>query len=646
MDKLFLFSTNCRFQVAALCIFVIVLFFYARYRKLPSLSTKCFKATYAFALVNVIFDILTVYTVTHVDTVPEWLNRLLHQFFIGTLNATMYCFFLYVFIKGTKQRHPSRLQLFAITIPLLVSLGAIVFGDINYVSNERGLYSYGLMPYTVYFIAVLYQIASVVVTFIPYFKFAPNDKISIRFGSAMCLGVTAIQLFNPYFLLSGLGIALMIAVQLIAFENPRELYDDNTGLFNKKAYELALSDFMGTKTEFCLVDISISNIQHIYSKYGHDFAHRLMTEIGKVLTENYGYYYVYHSRSGAFSVILNRHKYNTDQVGDTLNDIMCRSWNVDGTMVSVESVVNMLDCPDYSNNIDEVLDIIEYMSQHAKSDGRDCIVQKITDGDFKAQERYMTIYEILKDALKNDGINVFFQPIYSAKLGRFASAEALVRLKDTETIGFISPEEFIRIAEEKGLIIELGDKIFELVCKFASENKIKDTGVDYIEVNVSGVQGVDTGLPQRFSDIMKKYAISPEFFNLEITETAAVEGTDLLQNNMKKLTSLGCTFSMDDFGTGFSNIANLAETNYELIKFDKSLIWPYFQNDDPKHKVILPHLIKLINNIGSKIVAEGVETKEMADMLIENGVSYLQGYYYSRPLPGEGYLEFLRINNK
>ena len=142
---------------------------------------------------------------------------------------------------------------------------------------------------------------------------------------------------------------------------------------------------------------------------------------------------------------------------------------------------------------------------------------------------------------------------------------------------------------------------------------------------------------------MKKYGISPDSINLEITETTAVESASMLEKNMKRFRAMGCSFSMDDFGTGYSNLSKMSEVNYDLVKFDKSLIWPSFgENKKEKSEIILTNTVNMVSSLGAHIVAEGVETEEMAQGLADMGVHYLQGYYYSRPISEEAYIEFIR----
>ena len=164
-------------------------------------------------------------------------------------------------------------------------------------------------------------------------------------------------------------------------------------------------------------------------------------------------------------------------------------------------------------------------------------------------------------------------------------------------------------------------------------------GIDYIEVNLSGVQSVDIGIVAELTRIMTKFGVHPGFFNLEITETASIDGGDMLKYNMERFRAMGCHFSMDDFGTGYSNLAQMAKVHFELVKLDKSLIWPCFEENPDEPMIILNSCIDMILRLGVKIVAEGVETREQADLLIEKGVEYLQGYYFSRPVGEQDFIE-------
>ena len=246
---------------------------------------------------------------------------------------------------------------------------------------------------------------------------------------------------------------------------------------------------------------------------------------------------------------------------------------------------------------------------------------------------------------------MYYQPIYSLKEKRFTNAEALVRLKDETSMGFVSPEEFIPVSERNGLIMPLSNLIFNHVFGFMSENNLRKKGINHIEVNLSGLQSVDANLPKLMKSLLMKYNINPESVNLEITESIAVTSGYMLKKNMDELKKFGCSFAMDDFGTGYSNLSQIAKVDFELIKIDKSLLWPCFDEkkkniEDVKNaKILLENMITTILKMGRKIVVEGIETKEQFDYLESLGISYAQGYYFSKPITESEFIAFINEKN-
>ena len=182
-----------------------------------------------------------------------------------------------------------------------------------------------------------------------------------------------------------------------------------------------------------------------------------------------------------------------------------------------------------------------------------------------------------------------------------------------------------------------------------ADSKLEEKGLSHIEVNLSGLQSVDSDLPRLMKSLLSKYQISPEAVNLEITESIAITSGYMLKKNMDELRKFGCSFAMDDFGTGYSNLSRMTKGEFELIKIDKSLLWPCFKNDDRESvknaKILLENMISMLLKMGRKIVVEGIETKEQYDYLASQGITYAQGFYFSKPVPGSEFLKFIEENN-
>ena len=188
--------------------------------------------------------------------------------------------------------------------------------------------------------------------------------------------------------------------------------------------------------------------------------------------------------------------------------------------------------------------------------------------------------------------------------------------------------------------MKLGGIVFETVCRFIQEKNPAQYGIEYIEVNLSIIQCGYEYLASSYKKIMKKYKISPKAINLEITETASLSEKRILLENMKELREYGVTFSLDDFGTGQSNLNYIVDMPVDIIKFDKDMIQAYFQND--KAKYVMDAAMHMIHGLDLKIVSEGIETQEQYDVMEQLGISYIQGYYFSRPLQEEDFIAFIK----
>ena len=249
------------------------------------------------------------------------------------------------------------------------------------------------------------------------------------------------------------------------------------------------------------------------------------------------------------------------------------------------------------------------------------------------RRRESRILQIMKRALANGTFEVYYQPIYSTQQERFNSAEALIRLFDAE-LGFISPEEFIPMAEKNGMILKIGEFVFRTVCRMMSREKIWEKGIDYIEVNLSVVQCMQEDICEMLYGIMDEYDIPYSCINLEVTETTIAR--DVLWDTMERMTVGGVTFSLDDYGTGYSNLSNVLKYPFHIVKLDKSMVWYAMENEAAMRA--LRHTVAMIRDLDMHIVAEGVETEEQRDILREMGCEYLQGYYFSKPVPERNFL--------
>ena len=215
-------------------------------------------------------------------------------------------------------------------------------------------------------------------------------------------------------------------------------------------------------------------------------------------------------------------------------------------------------------------------------------------------------------------------------------AEALSRLLDPK-LGLIPPVEFIPIAERSRSIVRLGEQVLTKTCRFLKDNADALSGLRFININLSPIQCLDQELAGTFEEIPKSFGIDPKKLHLEITEESMVD-PEVLKNQMEQLGKCGYAFYLDDYGSGYANQFRIKTFPFSGIKLDMQIVWAHFREPD----AILPNTVSTFLDRGLSVTAEGVETKEMADQLTQMGCTYLQGFYFSKPVPMPEFLEYVK----
>jgi EAL domain-containing protein (putative c-di-GMP-specific phosphodiesterase class I) len=291
-----------------------------------------------------------------------------------------------------------------------------------------------------------------------------------------------------------------------------------------------------------------------------------------------------------------------------------------------------------TRSADEILRIID-VCKHENENNENHTVVYIDEEMVGRKRERDEIAKTIQRAMDEDRVEVFYQPIYSVSEQQFVAAEALVRIRSTDGT-ILPPGVFIPVAEANGSIRMLGEIVFEKTCQFIKNCKLEQYGMHYIEVNLSVEQCESRDLAERYIEIMDRYELNPSWINLEITETGSIKTRKNMLKNMEQLIDYGVCFSLDDFGSGESNLNYIVDMPVEIIKFDRDMTQSFFENE--KAQFIMRAARNMIHEMGLKIVAEGVETAEQCSLIEQFGADYIQGYYFSRPLPKDEFVQFLR----
>ncbi len=631
----------------------IIWFLYLKNKRLPFEKGNFFTAILVYSTSNVICDFAITYNLYTSGASNGLIREILYRFFMITICLSMYFVHMHIEALCNKYDKSHRRNNMIVSLPLMAAVTGGIFAPIEISVGENGVYSYGTVVNLEYVTMGIYFFLSVIFLVLNHKKLKKRKTANIAMGLGVWAGFGIIQILNPSLLLSSTGIIILELMNFLNFEDSKVYINYENGCFNSMAYRKMLNSYFNENRKFYVAQISFHEFHIVHGKYGHDICQKILSDIGNIVENTLGIK-VYSVEEEVIGIIIDKNNYDEEEVRSLASKIEY-GFTFNASVIHVTGTIDMIYCPDEAKSVPELEDIFSFMQRYRD---RQQSFYRYDKNMYKEKERYSDILRILDNAINNDGFYMVYQPIYSVKKGDFHSAEALIRLKDNRTIGFISPEEFIPIAEKEGLIMKIGEIALSKVCEFSQRANLIGRGIEYIEINLSAVQCIDQGLARQIKDTVYKYGLPYNFLNLEITETAATSSGNMLNRNVEALRDMGASFSMDDFGTGYSNLAQMVDIQYELIKIDKSLIWCCYPEQRKKilmkteteekrdasitkSVAVLTKIIELINDLKLKIVAEGVETKEMVDALSEKGVDYLQGYYFSKPLAEEEFLSFL-----
>ncbi len=298
--------------------------------------------------------------------------------------------------------------------------------------------------------------------------------------------------------------------------------------------------------------------------------------------------------------------------------------------------------PDDGRDQDTIVKHADIAMYHAKEKGKDNYKYYTKQLSVDVQSR-LYLEQELKNATLKEELSVYYQPQYDFKSGKIVGAEALLRWSNP-LLGNVDTEQFIQIAEETGMIVNIGYFVMEKAFEEFSKWESMGLGVGRIAVNISSVQFRQKDLMKNFKNIIEKIGISPKNIEIEITERYIMEYSISNINILDELRRMGCKISVDDFGTGYSSLGYMKTLAINAIKIDKSFI-----SDIPNdiHNVeVSKAIIALAESLNYDVIAEGVENQQQVDFLIENGCRYGQGYMYSPPLGSDAFIAFAKSKLK
>ncbi|WOH38277.1 EAL domain-containing protein [Thalassotalea fonticola] len=435
-------------------------------------------------------------------------------------------------------------------------------------------------------------------------------------------------------------------------------YDSLTGLANRESFNQHLEKFLllaeRSNHHVGVLFIDLDRFKRINDTLGHGFGDRVLQKVAKVLESNLrnsdllarGSDEILTSevaRLGGdeFTVFLSQVDYIDDiaQVAQRIIQSLSKPIKIDQFEVTVTPSIGISVYPEDGLNVTNLMKNADVAMYHAKDQGRCCFKFYSDSLNCRARER-LELEQELRKAIENNEFALHYQPQIDVSADKIVSVEALIRWHNPKH-GFVSPAEFIPIAEETGLIIEIGEWVLKKACQQA-KFWLDEYGSEYrVSVNLSSVQFKRGSLVGYIQKVLKETGLPANLLELELTESAIM--TDVEENiiRLQQIKELGVGIAIDDFGTGYSSLSYLKKFPINTLKIDRSFITDIATSADDA--AIVKAIIALAETLNLAVIAEGVETTGQLQILRGFNCSLIQGYLFSKPLNAND-LEALLIN--
>lgn len=416
-----------------------------------------------------------------------------------------------------------------------------------------------------------------------------------------------------------------------------------TGLYNRMRCESDMDKFVAeaveNNTSGCVMFLDLDNFKHINDGLGHQYGDMLLKMISLGLQQIRGIENSCYRMGGdEFVIIVEPSEMDgIDDIIEQIRVLFSKPWDLNGTEYYCTMSMGIVNFPEDGKEVNDLVKKADIAMYDAKKAGKNRI-EFYNNKAEKSSIKRLALEKNMRSAIAVGGkeFEVYIQPIIDAETEECIGGEALIRW-NSANLGFVTPSEFIPLAEHLGLIVFIGEMFLRRVCSI--NKKWSDMGIDKkIHINLSIVQLVQNNIVEVITSIIKETGVNPNNIILEVTESLAINDMNNMKKVIKEIKALGVDIALDDFGTGYSSLNYIKQMDFDIIKVDKTFVDDIVSDDYAQTFVKL--ITELSNKLDVKVCVEGVEKREQLETLKKMKVSMIQGYLFGKPVP---YKEYERV---
>lgn len=393
-----------------------------------------------------------------------------------------------------------------------------------------------------------------------------------------------------------------------------------------KSFRMVLSEPTRQQNSH-LLGFSMQNYNHERSILGSRQMDSVLELIGQYLHDEFPSEIPFYLRGGRFALV-GSDPGKQEELTLRVKERFRQPWTIEGANLRFYVSFAYIDTGSDLKSPDRIMNNLVIALDNARRSPSSALAGDPHNPlDIQQVDEQVDLLRLVENAIEHDCVEIFLQPLVNSRTRKVEGAEALARIRD-DSGQIVSPGLFIPVAEKSGHIIELGRQVLRKTCAFVHSHDMDALGIRWVNVNLSPIQCMQQDVATQIGDILAEFDVAPHLIHLEITEQSIVDFS-LLKRQISSLEEDGFTFVLDDYGTGYSNLTRVKHYPFTTIKLDMEIVWDYFHDHDD----LLPSIVQGFKGMGMSITAEGIESVEMADELEAIGCDYLQGFYFSKPLP-------------
>lgn len=611
----------------ALLIFICTIYLFYVKKRIRDIQTRFFEIMLWVGFASTVFDIISEETIRNRDRYPLWVIYLVLYIYIILQSNIPILLSVYELELIDRLKQLKLIEKIILCVPIFTS---IILFLINHWTKiffyiDDGNYRRGV-GFVFFIIQTGYYLSVNIVYNFYYKKYVEKkERYMITVLSVLFMSVIVLDLYHNLKIYS-LAISICLLLLYVTIQNTEEELEDSSGLLTYYAlYKRCQLDILNDYP-FSIILIKLDEKSIINYSLGTNYWFALLDEVTAYLKSVSKAQAVYLLEDGLYAIRL-KNNISAKEKGQLLREINSRfvysKWNVLNMDLAI--TIQMLDIS-YPEDIKEINDISYFVTHFSeKIINSKKVLLKASDLDIELKNHLMERKKKLREILHNFQYQLFFMPVYSVSENRIVSREPLLKLP-TEPPSYVSPCELDKVTHDYNKLKKLHKSIFEDICNYMLMHTTELKNGEYINLNIASTQLMQEDIIEQYTSIIKKYGVDYHLFRIEMSEAIAYYSRPIIQKNIDKLFKLSVPFVLDQFGTGYSSLDYLKYIPFSYVKLEKSIVKACLDNE--KGLTVINSIIAMMDRFNITIIADGVDTKELADVLISLGIDNLQGSYY------------------